>query len=89
MVEWMRKNDPPVRLTYKMVLNGASAPRNYLFLVLDPAAEGKKKKKHNILTSVIVIILWCRTGSIVAMGSEIEFCTYTSNANNIMTLEYF
>ena len=39
----MRKDDPPVRLTYKMVLNGASAPRNYLFLVLDPAAEGKKK----------------------------------------------
>lgn len=23
------------------------------------------------------------------MGSEIEFCTYASNANNIMTLEYF
>ena len=68
MVEWMRKDDPPVRLTYKMVLNGASAPRNYLFLVLD--------------TTLL-------TGSIVAMGSEIEFCTYTSNANNIMTLEYF
>ena len=30
-----------------MVLNGASAPRNYLFLVLDPAAEGKKKKTQH------------------------------------------
>ena len=70
MMEWMRKNDPPVRLTYKIVLNGASAPRNYLFLVLDPAAEGKK---HNILTSVIVIILWCRTVPLWPWGLKLTF----------------
>ena len=37
MMEWEKKDTTPVRLTYKMVLNGASAPRNFLLLVLDPA----------------------------------------------------
>ena len=42
MMEWEKKDDSPVRLKYKLVLNGASAPKNYLHLVLDPA-EGIAK----------------------------------------------
>ena len=37
MMEWEKKDDSPVRLKYKVVLNGASAPKNFLRLVLDPA----------------------------------------------------
>ena len=41
MMEWEKKDDTPVRLKYKVVLKGASAPKNFLLLVLDPA-EGSK-----------------------------------------------
>lgn len=51
MMEWEKKGDSPVRLKYKVVLNGASAPKNYLHLVLDPA-EGSKT-----LNSVIVVVI--------------------------------
>lgn len=36
MMEWKKKDDTPVRLQYKIKLNGARAPKNYLQLVLDP-----------------------------------------------------
>ena len=49
MIEWEKKDDTPVRLKYKVVLKGASAPKNFLLLVLDPA-EGSKT-----LNSVIVV----------------------------------
>ena len=35
MMEWNGEG-PPVRLVYKIVLNGASPPNNYLHVVLDP-----------------------------------------------------
>ena len=35
MIEW-EKDDAPVRLKYKLVLNGASAPKNFLRFVLNP-----------------------------------------------------
>ena len=56
MMEWEKKDDTPVRLKYKVVLNGASAPKNFLLLVLDPA-EGSKALKSVI---VVMISLCCK-----------------------------
>ena len=36
MMEWEKKDDKPVRLKYKIVLNGARAPKKFLRLVLEP-----------------------------------------------------
>ena len=36
-MEWEKKDDTPVRLKYKVVLKGATARKNFLRLVLDPA----------------------------------------------------
>jgi len=41
MMEWKNETKTPVRMVYKVVMNGASEPENYLHLVLDPA-EGRK-----------------------------------------------
>ena len=41
MMEWKREGETPERLVYKIILNGARAPNNYLHLVLDPAEGGK------------------------------------------------
>ena len=49
-MEW-KKDDAPVRLTYKVILKGASARKNFLRLVLDPA-EG------NINILKVIIIVW-------------------------------
>ena len=54
MMEWEKKDDTPVRLKYKVVLNGASAPKNFLRLVLDPA-EGSKTLNSVIVFAVIMI----------------------------------
>ena len=42
MMEWKKKDDMPVRLQYKVKLNGARASKNYFQLVLDPT-EGRHK----------------------------------------------
>ena len=46
MMEWKKKDDTPVRLQYKVKLNGARAPKNYFQLVLDPT-EGSRHKCCN------------------------------------------
>ena len=46
MMEGRRKDDVPVRLQYKVKLNGARAPKNYFQLVLDPT-EGSRHKCCN------------------------------------------
>ena len=53
-MEWEKKNDTPVRMKYKVVLKGASAPKNFLRLVLDPA-EGSKTLNSVIVFAVIMI----------------------------------
>ena len=53
-MEWEKKDDTPVRMKYKVVLNGASAPKNFLRLVLDPA-EGSKTLNSVIVFAVIMI----------------------------------
>jgi len=58
-MEWEKKDDTPVRLKYKIVLNGASAPKNFLLLVLDPA-EGSKTLNSVIVFPVIMISLCCK-----------------------------
>ena len=47
MIEWRRKNDTPVRLQYKVKLNGARAPKNYFQLVLDPAEGDHSGHVHH------------------------------------------
>ena len=42
MIEWKGECETPVRLHYKIILNGARGHKNYLRLVLDPA-EGRDK----------------------------------------------
>ena len=59
MMEWEKKDDTPMRLKYKVVLNGASAPKNFLLLVLDPA-EGSKTLNSVIVVAVIMISLCCK-----------------------------
>lgn len=59
MIEWEKKDDTPMRLKYKVVLNGASAPKNFLRLVLDPA-EGSKTLNSVIVVAVIMISLCCK-----------------------------
>ena len=50
MIEWRRKDDMPVRLQYKVKLNGARAPKNYFQLVLDPAEGGHSGCIHHCQT---------------------------------------
>ena len=50
-MEWEKKDDVPVRLKYKVVLNGARPPKRFLRLVLDPAEGSIPVKVSNSFAS--------------------------------------
>ena len=47
MIQWKREGETPVRLQYKLILSGASAPYNSLQLVLDPTEGSVHNSVHD------------------------------------------
>ena len=41
VVQWERKDQKPVQLRHKVILTGAEAPYNFIYLFLDPAEPGR------------------------------------------------
>ena len=74
MMEWEKKDDAPVRLKYKVVLNGASAPKNYLHLVLDPAEGSKTLNSVIAVVFIVTITLYVISNPVILDGSNASFC---------------
>ena len=41
VVQWERKDQKPVQLRHKVILTGAEAPYNFVYLFLDPEEPGR------------------------------------------------
>ena len=86
-MEWKGDCETPVRLQYKIILNGARGHNNYLRLVLDPA-EGRDKCEFwflliSWLNSSMLVLLQIDPWNYPACSGGGSGFTYSNNINMV------